>query len=136
MAKIDTLGSIPIFLRILIILVVIASAVVVIGFGTGEFILTTNRAQLKAWPLVKDMRQLGGMVLCSNGDPGFGPDNTAPWYTTYFTVANKGDLADQITKYAAANGFTLKTNTPYIDDLQTGNNISVGINGPDDVYRA
>jgi hypothetical protein len=45
-----------------------------------------NDAETAFRPIGQDLEASGARPLCSTGDAGFGPDNTAPWYHTIYEV--------------------------------------------------
>lgn len=69
---------------------------------------TPNPADAALHPYAQAITALGGRQLCSNGDPGRGPDNTSPWHEVYFTVPASAPVLQRLTVIAAADGFALR----------------------------
>lgn len=77
-----------------------------------------NDAQGASKALTAQLAQIGGKKICSNGDSGYGIDNTKPWYEAYYEIPDTPGLTDKIKKIAASQGYQLRTNKQTIDQLQ------------------
>lgn len=80
--------------------------------------LKKNEAQTNLKPIMSKIEQLGGQKICKNGDSGYGIDNTKPWYQVYYQIPNSPDLTENIIDMARQQGYELKENTAYVNQLK------------------
>lgn len=69
---------------------------------------TPNPAVAVLHPYEQEVVALGGTPLCTNGDPGRGPDNTSPWREAYFSVPASAPVLQHLESRAAVDGFALR----------------------------
>lgn len=95
-------------------IVVPVAILVIIGLPVVYFsYLLKNRAAELVSPLGKELVENGATKLCDSGDPGRGPDNTAPWYRAYYDLSMSKDAAISLVNMAAShNGYTLTHASP------------------------
>ena len=67
---------------------------------------TPNPAAAVAAPLEAQIRAAGGRQLCSDGDPGRGPDNFAAWHEAYYTVPQASPILRHLQSATTTAGFT------------------------------
>ncbi len=77
-----------------------------------------NGAESASKPITVQIEQIGGKKICSNGDSGYGIDNTTPWYQVYYKVPDSSGLTDRIKNIASENGYTLNTDQAAINQLK------------------
>jgi hypothetical protein len=80
--------------------------------------LRRNDAEKYVQPFITQIQEAGGRKLCENGDTGFGPDNTQPWYEAYYEIPNSAHLTYTVTTDAAQAGYPLHANTRLANQLK------------------
>jgi len=55
-----------------------------------------NKAQTENKRIYKNLSTLHAKLICDNGDPGQGPDNTTPWYTAYYYIDGTSTAVQKI----------------------------------------
>ena len=66
-----------------------------------------NIAETGFRPMAEALRASGANLACDQGDSGYGPDNTSPWYKAVFAVPRSVRLPDRVMEIAAKEGFML-----------------------------
>lgn len=66
-----------------------------------------NIAETGFRPIAEALRASGSNLVCDQGDPGYGPDNTSPWYKAVFAAPRSVSLPDRVMEIAAKEGFML-----------------------------
>jgi hypothetical protein len=66
-----------------------------------------NIAETGFRPMADALRASGATLACDQGDPGYGPDNTSPWYKAVFAAPRSVTLPDRVLEIAASEGFML-----------------------------
>jgi hypothetical protein len=87
------------------IFVVITAAVGVLAYSLGAF--RPNVAQSAFGPIANALESAGAQRICDNGDAGYGPDNTAPWYDTTYLMPSTPQLTNRLIAIGANQGFSL-----------------------------
>lgn len=102
-----------------IIVILLAASAIMVGLITlTESVKFRNYAQVASRPLESVLAEGGAVKKCSNGDPGYGPDNSEPWLETrYIFPGGKAAAEALITKSASRNGFILKPEDSNIRSL-------------------
>ena len=77
-----------------------------------------NGPQSAFKPIGTKLVQLGGHMICDNGDNGHGLDNTTPWYRAYYSMPATDNLKSEVYAAAAAANFKLTVNTNEITALK------------------
>ena len=93
---------------------IIVSVVALLVMGSTAFVaarsvglLHENIAETGFRPIADDLRASGASLACDQGDSGYGPDNTSPWYKAVFSAPRSVTLPDRVMEIAAKHGFTL-----------------------------
>jgi hypothetical protein len=106
------------------VLVPILAIACVIVYAFGGF--RPNDAKAAFQPIGHAIESAGGHQLCASGDPGYGPDNTAPWYRAVYKISSDSTLRARLVDIGADNGFSLtRRETP---DDPTGVRLLQGSN--------
>ncbi len=97
-----------------IAIVTCAVAVLLLGvaiFSAGRSfgLFSENVAETGFRPLADALSGSGANRVCEQGDAGFGPDNSSPWYKAVFAAPASIDLTDEVTRAAARQGFVLSS---------------------------
>lgn len=101
------------WLKIVIIVATIVAFVAFLYFMTplgfiSRLFLAPNYAEQEAKPIEKALVEAGAVKKCSNGDKGFGPDNTRPWYSAYFVIPeDKTEAINKIQEASKKTGYNL-----------------------------
>jgi hypothetical protein len=66
-----------------------------------------NIAETGFRPMAEALRASGANLACDQGDSGYGPDNTSPWYKAVFAAPRSVSLPDRVMEIAAKEGFML-----------------------------
>lgn len=98
--------------------VVITIIVIVALLGFIFLPNTTNQAEESLRPMLDQLDALGGKRICYNGDSGRSISNKSPWYQAYYTVPDAATLAESIKAIAASEGYALKEDSVFINDLK------------------
>lgn len=77
-----------------------------------------NQAANDFKPIDKQIKEIGGVKLCDNGDGGYGIDNTTPWYQVYYTVPDTAGLTDKVKSIVAREGYQPAQNAAFINQLK------------------
>lgn len=88
-----------------------------------------NQAETDFKPIARQITAMGGQKICSNGDDGYGIDNTVPWYQVYYSIPDAPDLTTKVKGLAAEQGYNLSENSNLIKNLQD-QNVAFGDEGP------
>lgn len=87
------------------IFVVILAAVSGLASSLGAF--RPNVAKSAFGPIANALESAGAQRICDNGDAGYGPDNTAPWYDTTYLMPSTPQLTKRLIAISADQGFPL-----------------------------
>lgn len=103
---------VPLRSRSRIVIAVCIVALVLLGGATFSVarpfgLFHENIAETGFRPMADDLRASGADLACEQGDPGYGPDNTSPWYKAIFTAPGSVDLSGRLMAIAAKQGFAL-----------------------------
>lgn len=77
-----------------------------------------NKAQVESDKFVKGISALHPKLICDDGDPGYGPDNTTPWYTGYYFIDANTNAQKTIEQSANHMGIQLTEDASYIQQLK------------------
>jgi hypothetical protein len=87
------------------ILAIACLCVGVLVYAFGGF--RPNDAKAAFEPIGHAIESAGGHQLCASGDPGYGPDNTTPWYDVVYQISSDSSLRDRLVAIGGDNGFSL-----------------------------
>lgn len=95
-----------------LIALITVAAIGLAVWGVADYLFHNKAADIAA-PLEKSLVAAGATKECSTGDVGRGPDNTAPWYISYYdTHMSKDDATSLINNIAKDNGYNLTHASP------------------------
>ena len=86
-------------------LVILALAFFALAYSLGAF--RDNVAQDAVAPLANQLTTMGAHRLCDEGDAGYSPDNSQPWYKAFYQVPNAASARLAFLHAAATSGFPL-----------------------------
>jgi len=79
----------------------------------------SNQAQTELKPIANKIQQLGGQIICEDGDNGHSlSDNTTPWDTIYYSIKDTNSLTNEIKNYSSSQGYQLTPDTSLINQLK------------------
>lgn len=93
-------------------------------FGLALFLFATlggfhgNGAEDASKPLTKQLEQIGGKKICSNGDSGYGIDNITPWYDVYYQMPDGPELTSKVKSIAVGQGYQLTMDQDLTNQLK------------------
>ena len=93
---------------------ILVVAIVIVGLGGALiFHLAQNPAADIVKSLGSELVANGAVSECGSGDPGFGPDNYAPWYGMSYTLpVDKAQAIALMYRVAADKGYSLTHASP------------------------
>lgn len=75
-----------------------------------------NLAAEVAAPLESALVKAGAVKKCSNGDPGFGPDNWEPWHEGVYQIEmSRGGAIELVKRIGKDSGYNLRTTSSNTD---------------------
>lgn len=77
-----------------------------------------NKAEVETKKFINGISALHPSFICDDGDPGYGPDNTTPWYTGYYYIDASTSAQSIISQSASSRGIQLTTDTSYTQQLK------------------
>ena len=86
-------------------LVILALAFFALAYSLGAF--RDNVAQDAVTPLANQLTSIGAHQICDEGDAGYSPDNSQPWYKAFYQVPNAASARLDFLDAASSSGFPL-----------------------------
>ena len=80
--------------------------------------LWPNVAETKLKKFNESIVDSGGMIICKDGDNGYGLGNTTPWARAYYYMPDTPNLLSDVKNIAYSQGFSLENYTEYINMLK------------------
>jgi hypothetical protein len=98
------------------LIIIVGTALIFIYHASG--IGQKNQAQIVAQPIAKELQQIGGEKICSDGDSGDSSDSVQPRYSVTYLITKQSDLASSVEKVSAMHGYPLSTDYELINEFK------------------